>query len=96
MEPRFPQAIRQANVRGMLCGMRMKTSVTLPDDLLRSLDRLAGDRSNRSRLIEEAVRDLIERRTKAARDARDIDIINRNAKHLNAEAEDVLDYQVRL
>lgn len=79
----------------ILGGMRVKTSVTLPEPLLRSLDRVAGGRTNRSRLIEQAVRDLVDAHAKAERDARDIEIINRNARRLNAEAEDVLEYQVK-
>jgi metal-responsive CopG/Arc/MetJ family transcriptional regulator len=79
-----------------LSGMRIKTSVTLPEDLLRSLDRVAGDHSNRSRLIEEAVRALLESKARAARDARDIEVINRHADRLNDEAADVLEYQVKL
>ena len=75
---------------------RVKTSVTLPGDLLRSVDRIAGGETNRSRVIEEALRDLVERRAKAERDARDLEIINRNAERLNDEAEDVLDYQARI
>jgi len=80
----------------MVCGMRVKTSVTLPEDLLRSLDRAAGGKSNRSRMIEMAVRQLLEARAKADRDARDIEIINRHARRLNDEAADVLDYQAKL
>jgi metal-responsive CopG/Arc/MetJ family transcriptional regulator len=76
--------------------MRVKTSVTLPEDLLRSLDRAAGGHSNRSRLIEEAVRALLETKARAARDARDIEVINRHADRLNDEAADVLEYQVKL
>jgi metal-responsive CopG/Arc/MetJ family transcriptional regulator len=75
---------------------RVKTSVTLPEDLLRSVDRIAGGETNRSRVIEEALRDLVERRARAERDARDLEIINRNAGRLNDEAEDVLDYQARI
>jgi len=76
--------------------MRVKTSVTLPEDLLRSLDRAAGGHSNRSRLIEEAVRALLEAKARAARDAKDIEVINRHADRLNDEAADVLEYQVKL
>lgn len=79
-----------------MSGMRIKTSVTLPEDLLRSLDRVAGDHSNRSRLIEEAVRALLEAKARAARDAKDIEVINRHADRLNDEAADVLEYQVKL
>lgn len=76
--------------------MRVKTSVTLPEELLRSLDRAAGGQSNRSRLIEQAVRAMLEARARATRDAKDIEIINRHADRLNDEATDVLDYQVKL
>jgi metal-responsive CopG/Arc/MetJ family transcriptional regulator len=76
--------------------MRVKTSVTLPEELLRSLDRAAGGHSNRSRLIEQAVRALLETRARAERDAKDIEIINRHADRLNEEAADVLGYQAKL
>jgi metal-responsive CopG/Arc/MetJ family transcriptional regulator len=81
---------------GILIGMRVKTSVTLPEELLRSLDRAAGGQSNRSRLVEQAVRALLEAKARVARDAKDIEIINRNAGRLNEEASDVLEYQVKL
>ena len=80
----------------IVCGMRVKTSVTLPEELLRSLDRAAGSQSNRSRLIEQAVRQLLEARARAERDAKDIETINRHAERLNAEAADVLGYQVKI
>lgn len=87
-------------MRGIFGGMkrstRVKTSVTLPEDLLRSLDRVARGAINRSRLIEEAVRELLERRLKAERDEREMEIINKNADRLNDEAADVLEYQVRI
>jgi metal-responsive CopG/Arc/MetJ family transcriptional regulator len=76
--------------------MRVKTSVTLPAELLRSLDRVAGGQGNRSRFIEQAVRDLLDARAKADRDAKEIALINRHADRLNEEAADVLDYQVKL
>ncbi|HVV48161.1 MAG TPA: ribbon-helix-helix domain-containing protein [Polyangia bacterium] len=76
--------------------MRVKTSVTLPADLLRSLDREAGGQGNRSRLIEQAVRELLEARARAERDAKEVALINRHADHLNEEAADVLEYQVKL
>jgi metal-responsive CopG/Arc/MetJ family transcriptional regulator len=81
---------------GMKRSTRRKTSVTLPEELLRSLDRLAGGRTNRSRLVEQAVRDLVERQARVERDARDAEIIDRNADRLNREANDVLEYQVAI
>jgi metal-responsive CopG/Arc/MetJ family transcriptional regulator len=74
--------------------MRVKISVTLPEDLLRSLDQVAGEQGgNRSRLIEQAIRALFEAQPRADRDATDIEIINRCADRLNKEAADVLEYQ---
>ena len=80
----------------MVVGMRVKTSVTLPSELLRSLDRAAGGQGNRSRLVEQAVRELLEGRARAERDAKEIALINRHADRLNEEAADVLAYQVKL
>jgi Arc/MetJ-type ribon-helix-helix transcriptional regulator len=74
--------------------MKVKTSVTLPEDLVRQIDALAGRYGNRSALIERAVRDLLSARAKQQRDARDLEILNKRADALNEEAEDVLSYQV--
>jgi metal-responsive CopG/Arc/MetJ family transcriptional regulator len=76
--------------------MKVKTSITLPEELLRELDQAAGGQSNRSRLIEEAVRQMLAARRRQERDARDIEIINRHADRLNDEAADVLGYQVKI
>ena len=76
--------------------MRMKTSVTLDKDVVVALDRAAGDSSSRSRLIERAILEFLDRRRRATRDARDLELLNRNARRLNEEMADVLDYQVRL
>ena len=76
--------------------MRVKTSITLPEDLLRSLDRAVGGLTNRSRAIEQAVRDMLEAKARAERDARDVELINKHADRLNDEAADVLDYQVKI
>jgi metal-responsive CopG/Arc/MetJ family transcriptional regulator len=73
--------------------LRVKTSVTLPVDLLRSLDRAAGPHGNRSRLVEQAIRALLEGRAKAERDTKEIGLINRHADRLSNEAADVLEYQ---
>ena len=70
--------------------MRVKTSVTLPKDLLRRLDRLD---KNRSALLERAAMAYLAQIEKQIRDRKDIDIINRNAERLNREALDTLEYQ---
>ena len=70
--------------------MRVKTSVTLPDDLLRRIDR---EDSNRSAFIERAARVYLARLERSRRDAEDAEIINRRAGQLNREAADVLKHQ---
>ena len=70
--------------------MRVKTSITLPEDLLKCIDRVD---SNRSALIERATRAYLSRLERARREAQDAEIINANAGRLNREAMDVLEYQ---
>ncbi|MGD0013692.1 MAG: ribbon-helix-helix protein, CopG family [Bryobacteraceae bacterium] len=70
--------------------MRVKTSITLPEELLGRLDRLG---KNRSALLERAALAYLVRLEREERDRRDVEIINRNAERLNREAMDTLDYQ---
>lgn len=70
--------------------VRVKTSITLPKELLSRLDRV--DR-NRSALLERAAVAYLETLEREARDRKDIEIIRRNAKRLNREAMDTLGYQ---
>ncbi len=70
--------------------MRVKTSITLPKELLVRLDRV--DR-NRSALLERAARAYLAHLEKQARDRSDVAIIDRNARRLNREAMDTLQYQ---
>ena len=70
--------------------MKLKTSITLPDDLLSRIDRAD---SNRSAFLEKAARQYLARLEKEMRDARDTEILNARADRLNKEALDVLDYQ---
>ena len=74
--------------------MKIKTSITLSEDLIREIDELSGRFGNRSALIEKAIRDFLTADAKRRRDLQDIEIINRRADALNKEAEDVLSYQV--
>jgi metal-responsive CopG/Arc/MetJ family transcriptional regulator len=77
-------------------GMKVKTSVTLSEELIRQIDALLSQYGTRSALIEQAVRDFLAAQAQRMRDAQDLDILNRRAEALNAEAEDVLSYQVDL
>jgi metal-responsive CopG/Arc/MetJ family transcriptional regulator len=70
--------------------VRVKTSITLPEDLLKRIDRT--DR-NRSAFLERASRAYLARLEKSKREATDVDIINANADRLNGEAMDALEYQ---
>jgi metal-responsive CopG/Arc/MetJ family transcriptional regulator len=68
----------------------VKTSITLPSELLGQLDRVD---KNRSALLERAARAYLARLQSDQRDRRDIEIISRNAGRLNREAADILEYQ---
>ena len=72
----------------------MKTSLTLSEDLLASIDKLAGKKVSRSALIEQILRESLARRAQARRDAREVAAINRHAAQLNIEMSDALSFQV--
>ena len=76
--------------------MKVKTSITLSEDLLKAIDEYAKEYNNRSEFIEEAVRVFIRPLIRRQQNAKDLGIINRRADHLNQEAMDVLTYQVDL
>ena len=73
--------------------MRVKTSVTIDEKVLRAIDRAAKKGRSRSRIIEDAVRDYLARQARSVRDTRDRDLIDQAADALNDEMEDVLSYQ---
>jgi metal-responsive CopG/Arc/MetJ family transcriptional regulator len=70
--------------------MRVKTSVTLPADLIARLDLID---SNRSAVLERAARAFLALQERQSRDTRDMEIIGRNADALNREAADALAFQ---
>lgn len=70
--------------------MRLKTSITLPGDLLEQIDRVEV---NRSVFIEKAARRYLAHLAKMRREARDTAIMEAHAARLNREALDVLEYQ---
>jgi Arc/MetJ-type ribon-helix-helix transcriptional regulator len=76
--------------------MKVKTSVTLSEELLPQIDELSGRFGNRSAVIEKAIRDFLAVEAKRRRDIQDMEILNRRGDALNKEAEDVLSYQVDL
>jgi metal-responsive CopG/Arc/MetJ family transcriptional regulator len=76
--------------------MKAKTSLTLSEDLVRSLDKLAGPKVSRSAFIEKILRDFLNRRDQARRDNREVAAINKHAAQLNAEMSDALSFQANL
>jgi len=76
--------------------MKAKTSLTLSEDLVKTLDRLAGPEVSRSAFIEKILRDFVERGARARREARDVAAINRHVAQLNAEMSDALSFQAGL
>lgn len=70
--------------------MRIKTSVTLDKALLEQIDAKS---SNRSAFIEDVLKSHFKKLAKAERDARELELINKNLDWLNKEAEDVLEDQ---
>jgi metal-responsive CopG/Arc/MetJ family transcriptional regulator len=73
--------------------MRVKTSVTIDERVLKAIDKATTRNRSRSRVIEDAAREFLARRAHAAREARDLAILNEAAAALNEEMEDVLAYQ---
>ena len=70
--------------------MRVKTSVTLPDELLQRIDL---EDSNRSGFMEKAARQYLAKIDRAKREAKDEEILNANLDRLNREALDAAEYQ---
>jgi len=76
--------------------MRVKTSVTIDERVLKAIDKVTTRNRSRSRVIEDAAREFLVRRARTAREARDLAILNESAAALNEEMEDVLAYQADL
>jgi len=76
--------------------MKSKTSITLSEDVVDALNRMTPKGGSRSETIERLIRESLAIRAQRARDAKDLEAINRHADQLNEEAEDVLTYQVDL
>lgn len=76
--------------------MKVKTSITISGEVLRLIDQHHAEYRSRSEFLEQAARSFLANLARTEADRRDLVIINENADELNAEAEDVLDYQVAL
>jgi metal-responsive CopG/Arc/MetJ family transcriptional regulator len=76
--------------------MKVKTSLTLSDDLLKELGRMAGPNLSRSSFIERILRDFVEQRARQKRLAEEVAAINEHADKLNSEMSDALSFQARM
>jgi metal-responsive CopG/Arc/MetJ family transcriptional regulator len=77
--------------------MKVKTSITISEELLKVVDKRAKQyKKNRSDFIEAAVLAFIGRLIRDEQNARDLEILNRRAEYLNQEAAEVLAYQIPL
>ena len=76
--------------------MKVKTSITLSEDVVKRLDRAARKGENRSQAIERLLRERLQAEARKVTEAKDRALIDEHAAELNAEAEDVLTYQAEL
>ena len=76
--------------------MKIKTSVTLSEEILQAIDSLPAQSKNRSEFIETALWFFVKQMIQKNQEMRDLKILNEQADYLNQEAVDVLSYQVAL
>ena len=76
--------------------MKVKTSITLSSDVLKTIDRVTGRGGSRSDTVERLLRESLAARARTSADARDRALIDLHAEALNAEVADVLRYQADL
>ena len=74
--------------------MKVKTSITLSQDILDQIDKSTTDSGSRSSFIEEVMRKYFESKERQIQDEKDFALLNKNAEKLNKEASEVLGYQV--
>ncbi|HLA96092.1 MAG TPA: hypothetical protein VK612_10245 [Pyrinomonadaceae bacterium] len=73
--------------------MRVRTSVTLPEELLVEVDALAGKKNGRSAIVESALVAYVAKERPKKLNRRDIRIINENADLINRQVEETLEFQ---
>ena len=76
---------------GMFRGKRVKTSVTLPAELPAQIDK---SDTNRSAFLERAANDYLARTARAAREAKDAEILRRCLDRFNRQAEESLNSKI--
>jgi len=96
VQPSRELEIDRTDPRWYVGGMKIKTSITLSNEVLKAIDLYIGEYRSRSEFIETATRKFIAQLARKEAERRDLELINRHSDSLNAEAEDVLTYQVPL
>ncbi len=76
--------------------MKVKTTITLSEDILKAIDIHLGSNRTRSEFLELAAEKYIQSLERAELEQRDLEILNKYSDSLNQEAEDVLGYQTDL
>jgi metal-responsive CopG/Arc/MetJ family transcriptional regulator len=76
--------------------MKVKTSLTLSEELISIIDKKSAGHKSRSDFIENALWTYLNYLIRQERNKLDLKIINENSDSLNKEALDVLDYQVSI
>ena len=74
--------------------MKLKTSITLDEDVIAAVEAATHPGESRSQAIERLLRESLAARARAEMDERERSIIDAHADELNQEALDVLRYQV--
>ena len=74
--------------------MKIKTSLTLSEELISVIDKNSTHYKSRSDFIENALWTYLNYLIRQEKNKRDLRIINENSDFLNREAQDILDYQV--
>jgi Arc/MetJ-type ribon-helix-helix transcriptional regulator len=73
--------------------MKVKTSLTLSEDVVAGLRTAARRGESRSETVNRLLRERLAGEAAQRARAREVELINRHADALNAEAADVLSYQ---
>lgn len=77
-------------------GMKIKTSVTISQELLSAIDEFLTEGQNRSRFLEDAAWEYIVRKRRTLENEQDLEIINQHADYLNSAVMDALSDQADL
>jgi len=73
--------------------MKIKTSITINEKILKMIDKNVENSQNRSKFIESAIVYYLKNYQKSIRDNNDSNILNQKYDKLNKEAEEILSFQ---